>query len=486
MTTTFNVREYQARLPWESIPKTLQDAIIITRQLGIEYLWIDCICIIQNSTLDWQAEAGEMKNIYRNAICTISATGSAHADDGIFHERVQPSHSRLVEEITPANHPLLEPGPQRQKCVERAPISARAWTMQEHLLSSRIVHWSLHALFWECKTCIVSEGNSWAIDTNKYPPSLRNEYGGREPPWLWQFRLLNGSSTLLGYGNLQMDNDDSPVSETDLEDLEKSLKKTEAIGTWWPIVEEYSSRSLSEDRDRLPGLSGLASLFQAATGHTYLAGLWRETIVADLQWVVYQDKDNIRPSRRPDDFVAPSWSWASVIGNIHQSQLFLTLQVKTNCALEILSSTIELAGPDKFGQVKSGILRVRGTLLPMAHEDQHSPKYAQLGTVVVDGTAHTEYNFLATAKALLPLESDGLIMTRFDVGGTMRYTCLYFLAVEWASAPEADVKSFMSFQSYGLLLVPNGKPNEYSRVGCAQRLSFESDVDCKKVTIDIV
>jgi hypothetical protein len=47
--------------------KTYKDAIALTHALGISFLWIDSLCIIQDDAADWEAESGNMASIYENS-----------------------------------------------------------------------------------------------------------------------------------------------------------------------------------------------------------------------------------------------------------------------------------------------------------------------------------------------------------------------------------------------------------------------------------
>ena len=79
------------------IPKTFQDAVLITRKLGYRYLWIDSLCIIQDSASDWQIESVKMADIYFNAVVNISADASPRSDSGIFatSNHVRPRFKQL-------------------------------------------------------------------------------------------------------------------------------------------------------------------------------------------------------------------------------------------------------------------------------------------------------------------------------------------------------------------------------------------------------
>ncbi|KAH7061770.1 heterokaryon incompatibility, partial [Paraphoma chrysanthemicola] len=70
---TTNLQQYQASIPTSQLPKNFIDAIAITEVLGLSYLWIDCLCIIQDSTSDWEIESANMDAVYLNATVTIAA-----------------------------------------------------------------------------------------------------------------------------------------------------------------------------------------------------------------------------------------------------------------------------------------------------------------------------------------------------------------------------------------------------------------------------
>jgi hypothetical protein len=76
-----------------SLPATFQDAIKLTRFLGPRYLWIDSLCIIQDSVADWQTESATMPGIYQNAFVTIAAASTKDSHGGIFVERAWAKHS---------------------------------------------------------------------------------------------------------------------------------------------------------------------------------------------------------------------------------------------------------------------------------------------------------------------------------------------------------------------------------------------------------
>ncbi|KAF1995067.1 HET-domain-containing protein, partial [Amniculicola lignicola CBS 123094] len=143
-TTTETLGERQRGIDWSDVPRTIKDAIIITRLMKIRYLWVDALCIVQDDLPDWQEEAADMALVYENATVVISATRAASANDG-FIRSCDPSTDRRTYDPNSC-HPLL----------------LRGWTLQERLLARRTMHFLNQELVWECRGhfwCECSENN---------------------------------------------------------------------------------------------------------------------------------------------------------------------------------------------------------------------------------------------------------------------------------------------------------------------------------------
>jgi hypothetical protein len=148
----------------DELPKTFQDAIAITRRLGVRYLWIDSLCIVQDSTEDWARESSMMGQVYQNGFCNIAATGAEDGRVGCFLKRdvalVQKFSFRIH---TPIPKFGLKPG--LYDMVPRdlwsdglwnAALNKRAWVAQERILAPRILHFSATQLYWECNELVSS------------------------------------------------------------------------------------------------------------------------------------------------------------------------------------------------------------------------------------------------------------------------------------------------------------------------------------------
>jgi hypothetical protein len=71
----------------DDFPLTLRDAIKTARILGMSYIWIDSICIVQDSIEDWEEESSQMDKVYGQAELVVAASAAQYSDDGFLNER---------------------------------------------------------------------------------------------------------------------------------------------------------------------------------------------------------------------------------------------------------------------------------------------------------------------------------------------------------------------------------------------------------------
>lgn len=218
-TTTSNLEMHCNGIPWESLPKSFQDAITFCRFLGVEYLWIDSLCIIQDSTDDWHAQAKEMESIYRGAYFTIAATGARDSTFGLFVDTedcgIQGAWGtifsrKLIEQHLDGINATL------------FPLLTRGWVYQERLLSRRILHFGPHELFWECYRSINCECGGCTSSIMK-PPKISHR-------------------SVFGIGTLSQ----------------------EITVRWREIVSEFTGMQLTYPTDRLAALHGVAKQIGSA------------------------------------------------------------------------------------------------------------------------------------------------------------------------------------------------------------------------------
>ena len=290
---TLSKRKVGIRL--SQLPQTFQDAVYVCLGLGIQFLWIDSLCIIQGDRLDWEQESAKMAGIYAGSHLNIAATHADSSAGGCFSSRwttVDINRSTQIASIE--SYQIIETHKQQEFTVHvrlsldaghndllteesrlltrrRAPLLTRAWVFQERCLARRTLHFHSQELIWECKTGLTCECKD-----------LMSEYRSDDWHQGWKAKHLSWKSG-------------------ELEDL-PSL--------WLRVVEGFSKLSLTHETDRLPALSGMASRFCGSRLKTYLAGLWQEDIVRALLW--YVGPHWISTSSRPLPLRAPTWSWASL------------------------------------------------------------------------------------------------------------------------------------------------------------------------------
>jgi hypothetical protein len=179
ITTTKNILENRiGGIEWTDLSKTFQDTITITRKLGVRYLWIDSLCIIQDDSVDWQIESSKMGQIYRDSYLTVCATLSANGKGGCFSERRVQS-GNLSERVDDTDgkylsgvyvrrkfkgqHEIIDPFATLE--VEAFPLHSRAWAFQERLLATRVVQYTREELRWECKSDTKCECRAFDLQT---------------------------------------------------------------------------------------------------------------------------------------------------------------------------------------------------------------------------------------------------------------------------------------------------------------------------------
>ncbi|KAF6831669.1 heterokaryon incompatibility protein [Colletotrichum musicola] len=291
MTTSKTLEEYKKSLPMDLLPQNFLDAILVTRKLGLRYLWIDALCIVQYSLADWEAEAARMGSVYSNAAVTISALRSKDSKKGFLGRRNQ--CCVILSSDFAAHRPL----PGFDAAVSKSPLSKRGWCLQERLLSPALLNFGAGQMYWECRTA------TWQEDGLPFEP-LRYSFE-------YSFTDTRRVFGLTG-----------PRSARD----------------WYVLVEDFSGRALTYRKDRLPALAGIASRFRAAgIGGRYVAGHWMEGLEKSLFWMSYCD-----PVERPwyfkpvgRDPPIPTWSWASVGTTVN----FKSDEEAGNSLLQILAAT---------------------------------------------------------------------------------------------------------------------------------------------------
>jgi hypothetical protein len=159
-TTTASLDDFQNKIPFQELPQTFRDAIIVTRILGIQYLWIDSLCIIQegDDMADWRRESGRMEEVFSSAYCTLAATSAIDPTKG-FLTSPSPSQSVMIPDTKDKNLRVYVDtiNDNFSQDVEMGVLNKRAWVLQERALSRRTIHFTKGQTYFECGSVIRSD-----------------------------------------------------------------------------------------------------------------------------------------------------------------------------------------------------------------------------------------------------------------------------------------------------------------------------------------
>lgn len=327
-TTKGNFSSHCASISWASLPTTFQDAIDLTRRLGLEFIWIDSLCIVQDDVYDWRQEGGNMANIYSNSYVTLAAVASGNSAKGLYRSMASSRTFRMqASSDQPAYNIHVRERALHDDFLHRAlPLQRRAWYFQERVLSARVVSFCHEELYWKCGSMQCCEcGNAWPEST--------------------ALKLLTKeiSECYLGaYNN-------------------KSMR------SWRRLVTQYTSLSLTFSSDLLPALQGIAEIWHTQRSGLYFAGIWEHGFGDGMLWYIPSE------GYRPPSYRAPTWSWASTVGQVEWAvdqdinSLMTSDGVTDSSTIVTLASILHVsttpAGADPKGEIVAGNLVIKGHCL---------------------------------------------------------------------------------------------------------------------------
>ena len=287
----------------QELPLTFQHAIAITRKLGYQYLWIDSLCIVQDSKEDWEAESLHMKRVYNMSTLTIGAARGADSHAGCFVTRQPLAHfpCRIAQLSTgflrtPFDREM--PGVSLPDASTGAPLFDRCWVLQERMLSPRTLYYGPKGLHWECNGCYANE----IYPQGRSTPSLKTDTRDDED--------LSGIGihTNVSDHRLKLDILTLGPMTTLIDVFEETTYIRHFYQVWNYLLVSYTKMKLSFPGDILRALSGLISSIEHLTGLTSVSGHWKEFLPFDLLW---RNASPDHCSKAPE---YASWSWASMRG----------------------------------------------------------------------------------------------------------------------------------------------------------------------------
>lgn len=371
-TTKESFRDRTEAISLASFPSTLRDAVLAARGLGFRFLWIDAVCIIQDDARDWETEAAQMRAVYANATMTLSAHDSNDSQGGLYRPRQNCLTSPVQVSLrVPKRYQGEKPAHRsgfyvlpvhgEKKLLKPALVNTRVWTLQEQLLSTRVLHWGRGVLYWEC---LCSHGSEFDPegDTHPYNSSCTDFMNMRHRKRIVQGRTQEGDysyeqwpeeyepmgeddsdddeltlptektaeSELLDHNVIsseedsEYDDEDSDGGDvedpnSDMGNFEENDEETDEtidVGKttyleWQKIVSEYSRRGLSKATDKVPAFLALSEMMAKAIQDEFVVGIWKKSyFFPSLLWVA------TKPGGRSRNGNYLSWTWASVDGKI--------------------------------------------------------------------------------------------------------------------------------------------------------------------------
>ncbi|KAF2108098.1 heterokaryon incompatibility protein-domain-containing protein [Lophiotrema nucula] len=320
-TTTSTLQAYLGGIEEKALPKTFAEAVQITRALDIRYLWIDSLCIVQDSTQDWENEAAQMGRYYSNALVTISAAHGSNSDAGLFVERdglsTQPcrlnlkygSERRQVY-VYARNTSFQMSRSSLSEQKQPLPLYSRSWVLQEQLLASRTLTYGKFGISWRCQTMRFDERAPLAMaidDFVKDKPSNLATFRG--DPRETETTMAELQRNWI-FPRLTRRPDGGKANEFQVFHRHEHCAPSDDhfIQAWGRLVQDYTSRGLTRQTDKLVAISGIASIISSRKSLEYTGGIWNgssEMLIQGLLWSASKRGQRLLE-------VAPSWSWASI------------------------------------------------------------------------------------------------------------------------------------------------------------------------------
>ncbi|OCL13597.1 HET-domain-containing protein [Glonium stellatum] len=285
--TESNHERFASGILIHDLPKTIRDAIAITRRLGFKYIWIDALCILQDSPSDWTEEAASMADVYGSCFLTIAALGAWGSDVGCFGQRDPLIYSPCWLFKTAIGQDFsvysVRYSDIISECITNSALNVRGWVMQERLLSPRTLAFGV-SVGWECL----------GMESHGLSDESRTSLKYMDTPTK---RRFNAS----GLQNMR------DTSEVLRPGTRESL---EAMAVWQDILKYYTRSSVTVQSDRVFAISGIIKAFERRTGWKNIVGLWRPFVLGELLW-------EMEEYARATLFGSPTWSWIGHNGAIY-------------------------------------------------------------------------------------------------------------------------------------------------------------------------
>jgi heterokaryon incompatibility protein (HET) len=302
---------------YQLLPKTIQDAIIITTQLSYNYLWVDKYCIDQTNTQLKHELMQNMHSIYAAAEITIINAAGSSDQDGIPGVNNTPRNTQKQVKID-QNHSLVSIG-EPQFSIENSVWATRAWTFQEGLFSRKRLVFTIDEVYFECLNMQCHEILSFPLDV------IHNS-----AKCISSTKLKRAYFSGLAGDSLQ----DNPYAK------------------YICLLSHYTARKLTYASDRLNAFLGTIESLKPATHHIWglpvdTAANIKDSFLDSFCWIqsCLQDQEESWSARNCQ---FPSWTWAAWAEGIQIGQgintslmeeLAVTFHLEKGTTVQLCDST---------------------------------------------------------------------------------------------------------------------------------------------------
>jgi hypothetical protein len=351
-TTSETLSKRLDNISFAEMTPVMQDMVRTARALSIRYIWVDALCILQDDLGDWTREAGCMGSVYANAFVTICAISTSSCLDSFLDRTVRSVSVAFRSSLQPDIHGYLHLRPWRRPIqakprelmpgsrtidLDRGAWHLRAWTLQEEEMSKRLLCFGAERVHFSCPTQTITE----------------MEHGSSKPATIFSHRLRR---------------------------YEEGDSGEHVRREWHNLLVSYVYRQSTKSTDRFPAIAGLAKSMAEATKWTYVAGLWKESLLEELLWFSYfkyvtkQKLVERLSTRSSDTDIGPSWSWThcDTIGfrefnssrcRSSLSGIFREVDFRSECSYSQATCTPDGTDANPYGRPRNSRLNIGGKVI---------------------------------------------------------------------------------------------------------------------------
>ncbi|KAI0414054.1 heterokaryon incompatibility protein-domain-containing protein [Xylaria grammica] len=345
-----------------SLPLALRQSIQLVHSMGIQFIWIDSLCIVQDSGRNFDLNAKAMHSIYGNSTITICAAEGRDATTGLLalEKRPEQEIAKVAEGTSLVLHRPCEVS------IDTTEWNSRAWTFQERLLSRRCLIFTDQRIFFQCRSTTISE--------DIFPDKQGNG---------WSLELVGAPLQML------------------------PLLKTRALSFYTKCVSLYTKRALSEPFDRLAAFSGMCSLMEETMAAPFTFGLPISHFDFAMLWQPTGKSVTLTKPRHADDpryknMRFPTWSWSGwqgesaeysrhmVEGCLSDVRRWLMNHTWIDWHIRDEHGTLRRLWQNEYNEDKSEIVEWRGYCHPKSTVANAGPIATEKAIYTIDGTKEVD------------------------------------------------------------------------------------------------